>query len=227
MLLTVESKKRGYTMNKKRVFIVDDHGVFCESLAFLLSIRGEAEIVGTATTGEEAVKKIEILRPDVVLMDIEMKGLDGIGATRKLKEKFPEVKVIMLTMHSEEQYIFEAIKAGANGYVLKDYSCSSIIEAIKSVSRNDAFFDPRSSGKVLAGLKTQFGSTGKVQEVPLSRREIEILKLIAEGHINKEISTELCISIHTVRNHIANIFSKIECNTRTKAINEAHRRNLI
>jgi DNA-binding NarL/FixJ family response regulator len=214
-------------MNKIRVLIVDDHEVFCESLAFLLSIRGEAEIVGTAASGEEALRKVERLRPDVVLMDIEMKGLDGIGATRALKEKHPDVKVIMLTMHSEEQYIFEAIKAGAKGYILKDYSSSRIIEAIRSVSKDEAFFDPRSSGKVLSGLKTQFGDQDGAREVPLSRREIEILKLIAEGCINKEIGKKLCISIHTVRNHIANIFSKIECNTRTGAINEAHKRNLI
>lgn len=214
-------------MKKVRVLIVDDHEVFCESLAFLLSIRGEAEIVDTVTTGEDALKKVASLRPDVVLMDIEMKGLDGIGATRRLKEKFPDVKVIMLTMHSDEQYIFEAIKAGAKGYVLKDYSSSSIIEAIRSVARDEAFFDPRSSGKVLSGLKTQFADTDGARKVPLSRREIEILKLIAQGYINKEISTKLCISVHTVRNHIANIFSKIECNTRTRAINEAHRRNLI
>lgn len=214
-------------MKKTRVLIVDDHEVFCESLALLLSLRGEAEIVGTVTSGEDALKEVESLRPDVVLMDIEMKGLDGIGATRRLKEKFPDVKVIMLTMHSEEQYIFEAIKAGAKGYVLKDYSCSRIIEAINSVSRDEAFFHPRSSGKVLTGLKTQFGDTDGAREVSLSRREIEILKLIAEGHINKEISNLLCISIHTVRNHIANIFSKIECNTRTKAVNEAHRRKFI
>lgn len=214
-------------MKKVRVLIVDDHEVFCESLAFLLSIRGEAEIVGTATSGEEAVKKAERLKPDVVLMDIEMKGLDGIGATRALREKAPDVKVIILTMHSDEQYVFEAIKAGAKGYILKDYSSSSIIEAIRSVNRDEAFFDPRSSGKVLSGLKTQFEDQDGEREVPLSRREIEILKLIAEGCINKEISKKLCISIHTVRNHIANIFSKIDCNTRTGAINEAHKRNLI
>ena len=214
-------------MKKVRVLIVDDHEVFCESLAFLLSIRGEAEIVGTVTNGEDAIRKVESLRPDVVLMDIEMRGLDGIGATRKLKAKLPDVKVIMLTMHSEEQYIFEAIKAGAKGYVLKDYSSSSIVQAIKSVSRDEAFFDPRSSGKVLGRLKTQFSDTDGAPNVPLSRREIEILKLIAEGFINKEISTKLSISVHTVRNHIANIFGKIECNTRTKAISEAYRRKLI
>jgi len=95
------------------------------------------------------------------------------------------------------------------GYILKDYSSSRIIEAIRSVSRDEAFFDPRSSGKVLSGLKTQFGDQDAAREVPLSRREIEILKLIAEGCINKEISKKLCISIHTVRNHIANIFSRL------------------
>jgi two-component system response regulator DegU len=214
-------------MKKVRVLIVDDHKVFGESLAFLLSIKGEAEIVGTVTTGEDALKKVENLRPDIVLMDIEMKGLDGIGATRRLKEKFPDVKVIMLTMHAEEEHILEAVKAGARGYVLKDYSCSSIIEAIRSVGRDEAFLDPRSSEKVLRGLKTRLTHTDEASEVPLSRREIEILKLLAEGYMNKEISAKLYISVHTVRNHIANIFSKVKCNTRTRAISEAQRRNLI
>lgn len=214
-------------MKKVRVLIVDDHEVFCESLAFLLSIRGEAEIVGTVSCGEAALRKVESLRPEVVLMDLEMRGLDGIRTTRRLKEKFSGVKVIILTMHSEEQYIFEAIKAGANGYVLKDYPSSSIVEAIRSVGRGEAFFDPRSSGKVLSGIKTRGEATDAAQSLPLSRREIEILKLIAEGYINREISKRLCISVHTVRNHVANIFSKIECNTRTAAVNEAHKRNLI
>ena len=106
-------------MKKIRILMVDDHEVFCESLAFLLSIKGEAEVVDTATSAEDALKKVKNLLPDVVLMDIEMKGLDGIGATRRLRETFPDVKVIMLTMHSEEQYIIEAVKAGAKGYVLE------------------------------------------------------------------------------------------------------------
>jgi DNA-binding NarL/FixJ family response regulator len=214
-------------MKKVRDLIVDDHRVFAESLAFLLSIKGEAEIVGSVTTGEDALKKVATQRPDIVLMDIEMKGIDGIVATRKLKDKFPDVKVIMLTMHAEEEHILEAVKAGARGYVLKDYSCSSIIEAIRSVSRDEAFLDPRSSGKFLRGLKTRLTQTDEASEVPLSRRETEILKLVAEGYMNKEISARLYISVHTVRNHIANIFSKVNCNTRTRAISEAQRRRLI
>lgn len=216
-------------MQKTRVVIVDDHEVFCESLAFLLSIKGKAEIVGTANSGEHAMEKVARLRPDVVLMDIEMKGLDGIGTTRKLRERFPELKVIILTMHSDEQYILEAVTAGAKGYVLKDYSSSSIIEAIKSVNRGEVFFDPKSSGKALGGLKNQLEDSLKKKSggPQLSRREIEILKLIAEGHLNKEISDKLYISIHTVRNHIANIFSKMNCSTRTRAIREARKRGLI
>jgi two-component system, NarL family, response regulator DegU len=216
-------------MRKLRIMIVDDHEVFCESLALLLSIKGETEIVATANSGEDALRKIERLKPDVVLMDLEMKGLDGIAATRKVRERFPDVQVIMLTMHSEEQYILEAIKAGANGYVLKDYSSSNIIDAIKAVGRGEAFFDPKSSGKVLGNLKNQFNDPDRKDEGEhsLSRREKEILKLIAEGYVNKEISEKLFISIHTVRNHIANIFSKMECSTRTKAVKEAQKRGLI
>lgn len=148
-------------MNKIKVLIVDDHEVFCESLALLLSIKGEAQIVGTANSGQDALREVEKLGPEVVLMDIEMKGLDGIGATRRLREKFPNVGVIILTMHSEEQYLVEAIKAGAKGYVLKNYSSSSIIEAIRSVSRGEAFFDPNISGKVLGSMRNRFEDSGK------------------------------------------------------------------
>jgi DNA-binding NarL/FixJ family response regulator len=162
-------------------------------------------------------------------MDIEMKGLDGIDATRIIKERFPDTKVIILTMHANEEYILEAIKAGAKGYVLKDYSSSHILEAIKSVNNGEVFFDPKSSHSILKNLQSQFKSTkeSKGDKNLLGEREIEVLKLVAEGFTNKEIGKKLFISTHTVRNHIANIFQKINCKTRIKAAIEAQKKRLI
>jgi DNA-binding NarL/FixJ family response regulator len=131
-------------MEKIKVLIADDHEIFCESLALLISLKGEAEMVGVATSAEEAIEKVEYLRPDIVLMDIEMKkGLDGIDATRIIKERFPDIEVIIVTMHANEEYVLEAIKAGAKGYVMKDFSSSHILEAIKSVKNGKVFFDPK------------------------------------------------------------------------------------
>lgn len=216
-------------MEKIRVFIADDHAIFCESLALLISIKGEAEMIGVATSAEEAIEKVEYLKPDIVLMDIEMKGLDGIDATRIIKDRFPGTEVIILTMHANEEYILEAMKAGAKGYVLKDYSSSHILEAIKSVNNGEVFFDPKSSHSALRNLQSQFTSAkeSKGDKNLLGGRELEVLKLITEGCTNKEIGKKLFISIHTVRNHIANIFQKLNCNTRTKAIREAQKKRLI
>jgi DNA-binding NarL/FixJ family response regulator len=213
-------------MEKIKVFIADDHEIFCESLALLISIKGEAEMIGVATSAEEAIEKVEYLKPDIVLMDVEMKGLDGIDATRIIKERFPDTEVIILTMHANEEYILEAIKAGAKGYVLKDYSSSHILEAIKSVNNGGVFFDPKSSHSILKNLQSQFKSTkeSKGDKNLLGEREIEVLKLVAEGFTNKEIGKKLFISTHTVRNHMANIFLKINCKTRTKAVKEAQKR---
>lgn len=216
-------------MEKVKVFILDDHAVFCEALSSLLTVKGDVDVVGTAANAEDAFKGVERLNPDIVLIDIEMKNIDGIHATRMIKEKFPNTEVIVLTMHTEEQYLIDSINAGAKGYILKDFPSSFLLEAIKSVSKGESLLDPKSSNKVLREfrqlLRKKKRSTGNGRG--LSQREIEILRLIAEGNTNKEIGKRLYLSIHTVRNHIANIFLKLNCNSRTRAIVEGHKRGLI
>lgn len=217
-------------MEKVKVLIVDDHTVFCEALSSLLTIKGEVDVVGIASNAEDAFKKVKQLNPDVVLMDIELKDSDGIQTTRIIKEKHPDTEVIILTMHTDEQYLLEAIQAGAKGYILKDFPSSLLLEAIKYVAEGKSLFDPTSSSRVLNELKFLLNKkrqlTGE-KDSSLSKREVEILKLIAEGYTNKEIAQKLYLSEHTVRNHISNIFLKLNCNTRAKAVLEAFKKKLI
>ena len=216
-------------VKKPKVLIVDDHKIFCESLALLLSMKQEVEVVGVANSGKEALKKIDALKPSIVLMDIEMKDLDGIETMRKVREKYGDIEFIILTMHSDGEYILEALEAGAKGYILKDFSSSQIFEAINSVHQGNVFYDPDSSCRVLGSLHNRFQRKRrpKNDENPLSQREIEVLTLMAEGCSNKEISSRLSISPHTTRNHITNIFEKLKCHSRTKAVIEAQRKDLI
>jgi len=215
-------------MGKIKVLIVDDHEIFCESLATLISMNNNMEVLGTANCGKEAIKKAELLRPDVVLMDIEMKDLDGIEAIRRIKEKCPDMAFIVLTMHSEEEHVSEAIKAGAKGYVLKESSSSEVLEAINAVSKGRVFFKSNDYFKVIKNLQDQHKNVQRIEEeYALSQRELEILKLIAQGYSNKEIGNTLFISSHTIRNHIANLFMKLNCHTRMRAVIEARKRNLI
>ena len=213
-----------------KVLIVDDHEMFCESLAALISMKDDIEVVGLASSGAEAIRKTELLRPDIILMDIKMKGIDGIEAMRKIKEKSPDIDFIMLTMYDDEEYVMESIKAGAKGYVLKESPSSKVLEAIRTVGTGKAFFDPNSSSRVIEGIQRQRGQKGprpEEDEAILSPREIDILRLMAEGYSNKEISNKLFISPHTTRNHIANIFMKLNCQTRMKAVIEGKRKGLI
>ena len=214
-------------MQRCKVLIIDDHAMFGESLALLLSTKGEVEVVGVAKSGEEALARLEASRPDIVLMDIEMKGIDGIEATRRVRRLYPDIEVIVVTMHAEEEYIIEAIKAGAKGYVLKNFSSSFILDAIQAVRKGEHAFDPKSSAKALKSVAKIIRHGETEEKNPLTKQEVRILKLIAEGYVNKEISKALDISIHTVRNHIANFFVKLNCSNRTKAVKEAQRQKLI
>ncbi len=214
-------------MQPCKVLIVDDHAMFGESLALLLSTKGGIEVVGVAKSGEEALAHLKRTIPDIVLMDVEMKDMDGIEITRRVRRLYPDVGVIVVTMHAEEEYIVEAIRAGAKGYVLKNFSSSFILEAIRAVQNGEHAFDPKSSAEAIKAATKILGDDNTEKKYPVTKQEIRILKLISDGYVNKEISKELDISIHTVRNHIANIFSKLNCSTRTKAVREAQRLKLI
>lgn len=217
-------------MGNLRALVVDDHAIFCESLATMLVIQEGME-VKTAFNAEEALKIVNLSCPDIILMDIEMKGLNGIALTRAIKKKWPKSLIIILTMHSDESYIMEAIQAGVDGYVIKDFPFSFLQQTIHAVIKGESLLDPSSASKVLKQMrnllyKTEPTST-RGNNTILSKKEIEILSLIAEGYTNKEIGERLCISEHTVRNHMVKIFAKLGCNARASAVIQASRKGLI
>jgi|SRR5271157_2160865 len=214
-------------MRPCKVLIIDDHAMFGESLALLLSTKGGIDVVGVAKSGEEALDRLKVTSPDIVLVDIEMKDMDGIEVTRRIKRLYPDLGIIVVTMHAGEEYVVEAIRAGAKGYVLKNFSSSFILEAIRTVQNGEHAFDPKSSAEAIKAATKILEHDNARQRALLTIQEVRILKLISDGYVNKEISRELGISIHTVRNHIANLFSKLNCSTRTKAVKEAQRQKLI
>ncbi len=198
-----------------RLLIADDHALIRDGLRKILSLQEGFEVVAEAPDGEAAYDLTGYLNPDIVLMDINMPNVNGIEATRRIKADFPQVGIIALTIHDDEEYVFELVKAGVSAYVLKDIESESLIETIKAVFDGETVFHPRITEKLLGEFKrlTRVGS----EKEPLSRREQEVLRLIARGKSNKEIGEDLYISEKTVKNHITNIFRKIEVSDRTQA----------
>ncbi|MFZ5800367.1 MAG: response regulator [Candidatus Omnitrophota bacterium] len=203
-----------------RVFLCDDHVLFRQGLRKLLELEPDIAIVGEAGDGREMLDKLKKAGPEVILMDISMPDMDGVTATYKVKKLFPAPKIIILTVHEDEQHIFMAIKAGAMGYLLKDVSIEELIEAIHSVYKGEALIQPVIAAKVLKEFTLL--DKRKIKEgdkffSDLTEREKEILRLITLGGTNKEIAQKLGITEKTVKNHLSNIFSVLHVNNRTQA----------
>ena len=213
-----------------RLLLVDDQALFREGLRTLLSIYPDLEVVGEAANGEEALQQAEILRPEVVLMDLRMPVLDGVTATRRLKETRPSSRVIILTTFDDDEYVFDGLRAGAVGYLLKDVSSEKLVEAIRTTARGESFLQPNIAAKLVAEFarmdETAVPPAQQLVE-PLSQRELEILALVAEGASNKEIAAELFIAEGTVKNHVTNILSKMGVRDRTQAALKAREMGLI
>jgi DNA-binding NarL/FixJ family response regulator len=198
-----------------RLLIADDHALIRAGLRKILSLQEGLEVVGEAPDGEVAYTLTGELTPDIILMDINMPNVNGIEATRRIKTDFPQVGIIALTIHDDEEYVFELVKAGVSAYILKDIESESLVETIRAVFRGETVFHPRITQKLLGEFQR---ITKKSQETEqLSRREQDVLRLIARGKSNREIGEELYISEKTVKNHITNIFRKIEVTDRTQA----------
>ena len=211
-----------------RVLLADDHDLFRQGVRRLIEAAGEIEVVGEASTGEQTVRMVEELAPDIVLLDIAMPHLSGIDAARIIKAASPRTGLIMLTVHSEEEFLFEAIKAGAMGYLLKDCTPEELLRAIRVVYDGEGLLAPTMAAKVIH----EFAKTREVRALaavtnPLTAREVEILQHVAAGLANKEIALRLRISERTVKNHLSNIMGKLHVNSRTQAAVYALRSGLV
>jgi DNA-binding NarL/FixJ family response regulator len=194
-----------------RIVIADDHTILREGLRALLSADPEFDIVGEAEDGRNAIRCVENLMPDLVLMDLSMPRMDGLGAIKEIKKQNPETKIIALTVHKTEEYVLTTLKAGADGYVLKDATHSELVMAIKNVLIGKRYLSPDISAKVIEGyLEGKKTLKAKSAWDTLTQREREILKLIGEGYKNKEVADYLCISLKTVEKHRANLMKKLD-----------------
>lgn len=215
-------------MSKIRVFLVDDHLILREGIRSILEKVPDIEMIGEADNGNEAVAKVDQLAPDVVLMDITMPGLNGLEATRQIKQKHPSIKVLILTMHETDQYLSEMLEAGASGYVVKTTTSRELISAIRAVYQGDVHLYP-SIARMLVEDYLQKVKMGEKKDSynGLTPREREILRYIAEDKQNKEIADFLGISVRTVQTHRTNLMDKLGAHDRTELVKYAIRKGII
>ena len=203
-----------------RVLLVDDQVLFREALATLLEVRPEIEVVGEAANGAEAIDKVAILRPDVVLMDLHMPVLDGIAAARRLRVEQPDTRVLALTTFDDDEDVFAALRAGAVGYLLKDVTSDRLVEALLAAARGESVLQPSVAARVVARfaeLPDDVPPRPQPLVVPLSERELEVLRLLADGGSNREIASALFLAEGTVKNHVTNVLAKLGARDRTQA----------
>ena len=210
-------------MSLTRILIVDDHTLVRDGLTTILSRQPDFEIVGEASDGLEAVEVARSLHPDVILMDLRMPNMSGVEAMRIIGDESPDIKIIVLTTFDTDEYIFDAVQAGAKGYLLKDTSREELFAAVRAVCRGESQIEPG----VAARLITRLQELSRPDPDSLSDREIEVLELVARGSPNKQIAEELLISESTVKTHIANIFSKVNVRHRTQAVTQALQKGII
>ena len=209
-----------------QVMLADDHAVLRAGLRALLSAEPDLEVVGEAGDGEEAVALAERLKPDVVVMDISMPRMDGLQATRRITERLPDTRVLVLTMHAEDQYLFRVIEAGGSGYVLKTGADSELIEAIRIVHRDEVFLYP-SAAKLLLGKYLERVDASDVAYDGLTPREREVLRLTAEGYTGQEIAERLVLSPKTVDTYRQRVMEKLNLHHRSELVKYALRKGLL
>lgn len=224
-----------------RVLVVDDQRLMRDGIASLLSIQEGIEVVGTAANGQEALEQAQALRPAVILMDVRMPVMDGVAATAQVRRQMPDCQILMLTTFDDEEYVVDALRAGACGYLLKNIPAPDLARAVQAAHRGIYQLDPSIAGKVVASLArsarspslpltattSPVDSSGPLNAADLTVREIEVLRLIAQGATNREIAERLVISEGTVKNHISNILSRLGLRDRTQAAIYARENGLL
>ncbi|RBW68807.1 response regulator transcription factor [Bacillus taeanensis] len=212
-----------------KLIIVDDHAVVRSGLRMLLDGKNNIEVLAEASEGDEAIKKAVELKPDVVLMDLSMPhGKDGLTAAKELKELLPDTAILILTMHDDEEYLFQAIHAGASGYVLKSAPHEELLSAINMVSSGSAYLNPIATKQLMGEYMESFKNGGNSSSLhSLSNRETEILEWISKGYTNKEIAENLVISVKTVETHKSNLMEKLGLKTRPELVKYALKKGLL
>lgn len=213
-------------MSELKVIIADDHVIVREGLMAMLNLADDIRVIGEATNGQEVVQMAEKLRPDVVLMDIRMAELNGVQATREIKSRFPEVQVIVLTNYDDDEYVFDCLRYGASGFLLKDVTPEDLVKAIKCAVKGRSLMDPLVLNKVLARFR-HLAQDGSGHADRLSQREKEVLTALTAGLSNKEIAQQLFITEKTVKAHFSSIYRKLNVRRRSQAIVGAVKSGLV
>ncbi len=212
---------------KIRVILADDHALVRQGIRQFMEEAEDIVVVAEAANGEEAVRLVEEHRPDVAVLDIQMPVITGIEATRQIKARFPDVRVLILTAYDEDPYVFALIQAGANGYILKSADAEELLQAVRKVYRGESVLSPEVTEKVLRQIQAGGPAAAAEQVETLTAREIDVLRLAAQGLTNRAIGRDLGISDRTVQGHLANIYGKLGVSSRTEAVTEALKRGWI
>ena len=208
-------------MKKIRIVIADDHAVVRQGTRSLLERESDMEVVGEAGDGEEAVRIIDQLKPDVAILDIAMPKLNGVEVTRQIKPRHPSTAVLILTAYDDDEYVFALLEAGAAGYLLKDVDSREVVEAVRAVSAGESVLHPVIARKVISRFRPAAADAAREKPAGLSEREMEVLKLAARGMSNSDIADALFINVRTVQGHLSAIFNKLGVGSRTEAIFQA------
>ena len=210
-----------------RVLIADDHTIVRSGIRMLLQTEKDIEVIGEALDGEQVVEMVEMLHPDVILMDISMPGINGIEATKRIKDRFPEIQILALTMHHSDEYFFAMLKAGASGYLLKTAETDELLNALHTVSRGEAFLYPSMTKRLIQDYVAKKDCPGESGLPALSKREKDVLLLLVEGFSSKEIAEKLVVSQSTIHTHRSNIMAKLNLESHRDLIQYARKRGFI
>lgn len=214
-------------MSRARILLADDHELFRKGLAGLLDTQPDLQVVGEAEDGLEALSLARDLRPDLIVMDVHMPICDGLEATRRIREVLPETPIVMLTIAKDDEILFEALKAGANGYLLKDSSSDSFLRGVRMALEGEVALPSQMASSVFRQLGRREPTAGNGAEVDLTPRERDVLELMASGASNKEIAERLSVSLYTVKSHVRNVLRKLEVGSRREAAQVAARKELL